>query len=250
MSALEEAKKLGYAEADPTSDVEGFDAVYKLSILSSIAFNTKIPYTEIYREGITAINNADIAYGKQLGYALKLLAIGKNGKNGIEVRVHPTLIKSTHPLASVKDSFNAVYLVGDSVGDVMLYGRGAGAYPTGSAIVGDIIFCATHPNHVYSSFKNTEEADAATKFVKNFESEYYIRLSVDDKAGVLSKITTILGKCSISVAQVVQAEQREGDKASLVVITHVTKEHSVNKAVAEINATGIANVESVIRVIS
>ncbi|MDE6585643.1 MAG: homoserine dehydrogenase [Clostridia bacterium] len=249
-SALEEAKKLGYAEADPTSDVEGFDAVYKLSILSSIAFNTKIPYTEIYREGISAIDGADIAFGKQLGYTLKLLAIGKNGKKGIEVRVHPTLIKSTHPLASVKDCFNAVYLNGDSVGDVMLYGRGAGAYPTGSAIVGDIIFCATHSNHVYSTFVNTETAATDTKFVKNFESEYYIRLSVDDKAGVLSKVTAILSKCSISVAQFIQDGEREGDKASLVVITHVTKENSVKKAVAEINATGIANVESVIRVIS
>lgn len=249
-AALEEAKKLGYAEADPTSDVEGFDTAYKLSILSSIAFNTKIPYTEIYREGITAINNTDIAYGKQLGYALKLLAVGKNGKHGIEARVHPALIKSTHPLANVNDSFNAVYLVGDSVGDVMLYGRGAGALPTGSAIVGDVLFCATHPNHGYSSFNNTENADPSTKFIRDFESEYYIRLSMDDKAGVLSKVTALLGKRSISVAQFVQDDIREGDKAPLVIITHVTKEHNVKKAVDDINATGIAVVESVLRVIS
>ena len=142
---LKEAQRLGYAEANPTADVEGYDATYKLSILSSLAFHTKIPYTKIHREGITQITPADIQYGKQLGYVLKLLAIGKNSEDGIEVRVHPTYIKNTHPLASVKDSYNAVYITGDCVEDVMLYGRGAGAMPTASAVVGDIIYCATHP---------------------------------------------------------------------------------------------------------
>ena len=156
---LKEAQLLGYAEANPTNDVEGYDSAYKLSILSSLSFHTKVPYTEIYREGITKINIADIKYAKQFGYALKLLALGKDGENGIEVRVHPALIKSTHPLAGVNDSYNAVYIAGDSVENVMLYGRGAGALPTGSAIVGDIIYCATHPNHSYSTFKNTENAD-------------------------------------------------------------------------------------------
>ncbi|MDE7330097.1 MAG: homoserine dehydrogenase [Clostridia bacterium] len=249
-SALEEAQKLGYAEADPTSDVEGYDSSYKLSILSSIAFHTKVPFSEIYREGITDIDNADIIYGKQLGFVLKLLAIGKNDESGIEVRVHPAFIKNTHPLANVNDSFNAVYLKGDSVDDVMLYGRGAGALPTGSAIVGDIIYCATHPNHSYSSFKNTEKADPSTKFVKNFESEYYIRLSAEDKAGVLSKITSHLSKHSISIAQFVQESAHGGEKAPLVIITHLTKEHNVRKAVEDINATGIAKVDSVIRVLS
>ena len=126
---LKEAQKLGYAEADPTADVEGYDAAYKLSILSSIAFHTKIPYTEIYREGITEVSAEDIAYGKRLGYALKLLAIGKCGENGIEVRVHPAFVKNEHPLAGVNDSYNAVYITGDSVENVMLYGRGAGALP-------------------------------------------------------------------------------------------------------------------------
>lgn len=249
-SVLEEAQKLGYAETDPTSDVEGYDAAYKLSILSSIAFHTKVPYTEIYREGITDIENVDVEYGKQLGYALKLLAIGKNGESGIEVRVHPAFIKSSHPLANVNDSYNAVYLTGDCVEDVMLYGRGAGAMPTGSAIVGDIIYCALHPNHSYSTFKNTEKADANTKFVKNFESEYYIRLSAEDKAGVLSKITATFGKHAISVAQFVQDKEREGGKAPLIVVTHITKEQNIKKAVADINATGLAKVDAVIRVIS
>lgn len=247
---LEEAKKLGYAEANPSADVNGYDAVYKLSILSSLAFHTKVPYTEIYREGISEISSVDIAYGKQLGYVIKLLAIGKNTEKGIEVRVHPAFIKAEHPLASVNDSFNAVYLTGDSVEDVMLYGRGAGAKPTGSAIVGDIIYCATHPNFVYSPFENTEKADPATKFIKNFESAYYLRIVAADKAGVLSKVTSILGKYGISMAQVIQAKEGAEGAVPLVIITHETYENSINKAVADINsATEIAKVAAVIRVV-
>ena len=168
---LKEAQKLGYAEANPSADVEGYDAAYKLSILSSISFHTKIPFSKVYREGITDIDLIDISYGKRLGYALKLLAVGKNSDNGIEVRVHPAFIKNSHPLANINDSYNAVYITGDSVEDVMLYGRGAGALPTGSAIVGDIIYCATHDNFNYSTFNNTEKADPSTKFVTNFQRE-------------------------------------------------------------------------------
>ncbi len=250
VEVLEEAKKLGYAEANPSADVDGYDAVYKLSILSSLAFHTKVPYTEIYREGISEISSVDIAYGKQLGYVIKLLAIGKNTEKGIEVRVHPAFIKVEHPLASVNDSFNAVYLTGDSVEDVMLYGRGAGAKPTGSAIVGDIIYCATHPNFVYSPFENTEKADPATKFIKNFESAYYLRIVAADKAGVLSKVTSILGKYGISMAQVIQAKEGAEGAVPLVIITHETYENSINKAVADINsASEIAKVAAVIRVV-
>lgn len=247
---LKEAQKLGYAEADSTADVDGYDAAYKLSILSSLSFHTKVPYTEIYREGIKDIDNADIEYGKQLGYVLKLLAVGKNTDEGIEVRVHPAFIRNSHPLAGVNDSYNAVYITGDSVEDVMLYGRGAGAFPTGSAIVGDIIYCATHPAHTYSTFNNTEKADPATRFVKNFRSEYYIRLSAEDKAGVLAKVTSILGKHSISVSQVNQEVCGKAGTAPIILITHMTKENSVKKAVADINATGIAKVETIIRVVS
>ena len=246
---LKEAQKLGYAEADPTSDVEGYDAVYKLSILSSLSFHTKVPYTEIYREGITSVDTTDIQYGKQLGYALKLLAVGKNGENGIEVRVHPTFIKSNHPLANVNDSYNAVYITGDSVEDVMLYGRGAGALPTGSAIVGDIIYCATHQGSNYSTFKNTEKADPATKFIKNFESEYYLRLSVKDKTGVLSKITSHFSKHGISISQVIQ-EKAENGQVPLIILTHNTLENDVKKTVDELNASGVACVAAIIRVIS
>lgn len=249
---LKEAQSLGYAEVNPTSDVEGYDAAYKLSILSSLAFHTKIPFSSVYREGITNIAVDDINYGKQFGYVLKLLAIGKNGDNGIEVRVHPAFIKKSHPLASVNDSYNAVYVTGDSVEDVMLYGRGAGALPTGSAIVGDVIYCATHTNFQYSTFKNSENASPSTRFIENFESAYYIRLNAIDKQGVLAKVSSIFTKCGISVAQMIQEGLGEGEATvPLIFITHVTKENNVKKAVAQINAANeVAQVASVIRVVS
>lgn len=248
---LKEAQKLGYAEANPTADVEGYDAAYKLSILSSLAFHTKIPFSKIYREGITDISVTDIEYGKKFGYALKLLATGKNGDNGIEVRVHPSFIKNSHPLASVNDSYNAVYITGDSVEDVMLYGRGAGALPTGSAIVGDIIYCATHTNYQYSTFKNTEDASPSTKFIENFESAYYIRLKAADKPGVLAKVSSIFAKCGISVAQMSQEGQiGEDGCVPLIFITHTTRENNVKKAVSLIDASeDIAKVAAVIRVV-
>lgn len=250
---LKEAQALGYAEANPTNDVEGYDAAYKLSILSSLAFHTKIPYTKIYREGISDVSVKDINFGKQLGYVMKLLAIGKNEGNGIEVRVHPAFIRANHPLASVNDSYNAVFLTGDSVEDVMLYGRGAGALPTGSAIVGDVIYCATHVNYPYSTFVNTEEAAANTKFIENFTSAYYIRIAACDKAGVLAKVTSIFSRCGISVSQMVQEDESCGEdgSVSIIFITHKTKEYSVKKAVEEINANGdIAKVSAVVRVVS
>lgn len=249
---LKEAQRLGYAEANPTADVEGFDAAYKLSILSSLAFHTKIPFSKIHREGITNITSEDIQYGKQLGYTLKLLAIGKNTDEGIEVRVHPTYIKTSHPLASVNDSYNAVYITGDCVEDVMLYGRGAGAMPTASAIVGDVIYCATHPSFRYSTFKNTEDADPSTKFVDNFKSAYYLRLDAHDRAGVLAKVSSIFSRHNISVAQMIQEDDGAADgHVPLVFITHQTKEKSILKAVEDIKETNdIAEVISVIRVVS
>lgn len=247
---LKEAQNLGYAEADPTADVEGYDAAYKLSILSSLSFHAKIPFSSVYREGITGIETKDIEYGKQLGYVIKLLAIGKNTESGIEVRVHPSFVKSSHPLASVNDSYNAVYITGDSVEDVMLYGRGAGALPTGSAIVGDIIYCATHDNFNYSTFKNTENADPSTRFITNFACAYYLRLTVDDKPGVLSKVTAVLSKHDISVEQVIQEKNKDGSGVSLILITHCTYEKNVNKAVEEIDRNGgFAKVASVMRVV-
>ena len=246
---LKEAQKLGYAEANPTADVDGFDSMYKLSILSSMAFHTKIPYTKIFREGISKIDTQDIAIGKEFGYTLKLLAIGKNSEKGVEVRVHPTFIPSTHPLASVNDSFNAVYLTGDAVDDVMLYGRGAGALPTASAVVSDVIYAATHSEIKYSTFKNNATAEGNVKFISDFTSAYYIRLSVEDEAGVLAKISGIFAKYGISIVEITQKAKKEnGERVPLIIITHQTKENSLKNAVAKINATTFANVESVIRV--
>ena len=253
-TALAKAQKRGYAETDPTNDVEGFDALYKLSILSSLAFHTKVPYTKIFRDGISQISAKDIDYGKSLGYTLKLLAIGKNTPQGIEARVHPTFVPNAHPLASVSNAYNAVYLKGDAVGDIMLYGRGAGALPTASAVVSDVIYAATHSEVKYSTFKNTATAEASVKFVSDFETAYYVRLAVDDEAGTLATVSGIFGKFGISLVAVSQITQKkepddEGKmRVPLVIITHKTKESSFAKAVAKINASGIGKVEAAIRV--
>ena len=254
LETLKEAQKLGYAEANPTADVEGFDSMYKLSILSSMAFHTKIPYTKIFREGISNVTAKDIDYGKELGYTLKLLAIGKNTDKGVEVRVHPTFIPNSHPLASVNDSFNAVYLQGDAVGDVMLYGRGAGALPTASAVVSDVIYAATHSEIKYSTFNNTEDSEPGMKFISDFKSMYYLRLSVEDEVGVLEKMCGYFARYGVSIVQVGQkgweVEKRKGQKPRipLYIVTHQTSENKIMSAVAKINASELATVESLIRI--
>ncbi len=248
-TALKEAQALGYAEFDPTNDVEGFDSTYKLSILSSMAFHTKVPYTKVYREGITSVSAQDITIGRELGYTLKLLAIGKNTEKGVEVRVHPTFIPTAHPLASVNDAYNAVYLRGDALDDIMLYGKGAGAFPTASAVVSDVIYAATHSEIKYSTFKNTATADSDVKFVSDFASAYYIRLSVEDAAGVLAKISSVFAKYGISIVEIAQKPKtEEGNRVPLIVITHKTHEQAIKNATAKINVTEFASVESVIRV--
>ena len=208
-----------------------------------------MPLDKVYREGITDISQQDIEYGKDLGYVLKLLAIGKNdgGKN-VEVRVHPAFIRQDHPLASVNDSFNAVYLQGDSVGDIMLYGRGAGDLPTGSAIVSDVIYAATHGDVKYATFKNTELADKNVRFVTDFKSRYYIRLTVKDKVGILAKVAGILSKYNISISDFLQ--KAEGvENIPIILITHLTSELSVRRAVEKFAALeDVLAVNSVIRV--
>ena len=246
--ALKEAQRLGYAEFNPTADVEGFDATYKLSILSSLAFNTKVCIENVHREGITGIDKEDIAYGKDFGYTLKLLGIGKNTDNGIEVRVHPTFIKNENPLASVNDSFNAVHLVGDSVGEIMLYGRGAGALPTGSAIVSDVIFAIKHDEYFYANFDNSANGNKATKFVDDFVSQYYIRLSVQDKAGVLAKISGAFSKGDLSIKEVKQVSCDDG-KAQIIIITHLCKESLVKKTLDKLeNLDEVFAVKGMIRI--
>ena len=247
--ALATAKSLGYAEADPTSDVEGFDAAYKLSILASLAFHTCVPYGSIYRDGISSVTASDIKHARELGYAIKLLAIAKSSDDGIEARVHPCFVPLDHPLASVSGAYNAVYLCGDFVGDLMFYGAGAGAHPTGSAIVSDIVKALGVSEHRYSDFENNGKLASTTKLIGDFVSGYYIALNVDDKAGVLSRISTIMSDHGISIKAATQVPG-EGDGATVVFLTHRAKEHAVMQSLEKIGTlSSVRKIESMIRVL-
>ena len=247
--ALKKAQELGYAEANPSADVDGFDATYKLSILSTLAYHKKVPVERIYREGISEISTKDIAIGGSLGYTLKLLAISKNRNGKIEARVHPAFIKNEHPLASVSGSFNAVHMVGDSVGDIMMYGRGAGDLPTGSAIVSDIFYCAKQTKHAYLPFKN-DGSSRDCDFITDFESKYYIRLTAVDKCGTLGKISTVFGKNRVGITTVLQKDTvGENGTTDIIFVTHDTFESAVRKALKEISSLeGVKSVDAVIRV--
>lgn len=247
--ALKKAQELGYAEANPSADVDGFDATYKLSILSTLAYHKKVPVERIYREGISEISTEDIAIGGSLGYTLKLLAISKNRNGKIEARVHPAFIKNEHPLASVSGSFNAVHMVGDSVGDIMMYGRGAGDLPTGSAIVSDIVYCAKQTKHAYLPFKN-DGSSRDCDFITDFESKYYIRLTAVDKCGTLGKISTVFGKNRVGITTVLQKDTvGENGTTDIIFVTHDTFESAVRKALKEISSLeGVKSVDAVIRV--
>lgn len=246
---LAEAQKLGYAEPDPTSDIEGYDAMYKLSILSTLAFHTRVRTSDIYREGIINITPEDIAFGKELGYTLKLLAIAKKHENKIEARVHPTFISTEHPLASVRDAYNAVFIKGDAVGNLMLYGRGAGDLPTGSAIVSDIVNACLHQSkHVYSTLCNGDWKPNEILFDNNWETEFFIRMTVKDKPGVLARIAGIFGKYDVSISSVIQ-KGRNSNHVPIIFVTHKAKEMSIKKAINEIKNEDIAiKIGNVIRV--
>ncbi|MDR2091621.1 MAG: homoserine dehydrogenase [Clostridiales bacterium] len=246
--ALLSAQRLGYAEADPTADTEGYDASYKLSILSSLAYNKHVPLDKIFREGINNITAEDINFGKEFGMTLKLLGISKNIDGKIEARVHPAFIDNNHPLASVKGSFNAVHLVGNNVGDVMLYGRGAGDLPTGSAIVSDIVFAAAQTKHRRYAF--VSERVKPADFISDFLSEYYIRMKVSDKAGTLSKISGVFGKFGVSITTVLQKPPTDDSGiVSIIFITHLTREGAISKAIGAIKELeNVAEISNVIRV--
>ncbi len=248
---LAEAQKLGYAEANPSADVDGFDAAYKLSILSSLAFQTKVPLESIYREGISEVKIEDIEYGKQFGYTMKLLGIAKHAEKGIEARVHPTFIKDTDLLSNVKGSFNAVTIDGDAVGEVMLYGRGAGDLPTGSAIVSDVLYAGKKllTGHGYTSFGGQTMQEASKNIATDFTCEYYIRLIVKDELGVLAKVGDVFAKSAVSMRQVIQKSASEGGDVQLVITTHLTSESKIQKAISKLEATaGIESIESIIRI--
>ncbi len=246
---LEEAKEKGYAEADPTSDIEGFDAQYKLAILASLAFGTKVSINDVYREGITKIKPIDMKYASDFGMAIKLLAIAKDDNESLELRVHPTMIPETHPLANVYDSFNAIFINGNAVGDLMFYGRGAGEFPTASAVMGDIIDVARNIQfYCTGRIHCTCYKDLPIKKITEIESKYFMRLLVDDKPGVLARIADTLGKNQVSIAQVIQ-KNKVNDMAELVVITDLVLEQNFADALVEIKGMDhTREISTVIRV--
>ena len=246
---LREAQALGYAEADPTADVDGHDATYKLAILAALAFNTTVDYQEIHTEGIRGVSARDIELAKEYGYVIKLLAIAiAHSESSIELRVHPMMIRHDHPLAAVNDSFNAVFAHGNYVGDVMFYGRGAGQLPTASAILGDIIDLAMHhPQGGVSARMNFGARKKSVVPMGEVQSKFYLRLEVRDRPGVLASIARIFGECEVSIAGVKQKEAT-GREAELVILTHEVRESAMQKAVAEIGKLDVVlGVRSLLR---
>ena len=247
--ALELATELGYAEADPTADIEGYDAGRKMAIMASIAFNSRVTFNDVYTEGITNITSKDIKYAKEMGCDIKLLGVARNTEDGIEVRVHPMLIPSDHPMAGVNDVFNAVFVHGDAVDDAMFYGRGAGEMPTASAVMGDIIDVARNIQyHCCGRIHCTCYKNLPIKKIEDIESKYFMRMVVEDKPGVLSKIADNLGRNNVSIAQVVQKNKID-NLAELVVITHQVREQNLKDALADIKKLDITKeISAVIRV--
>lgn len=246
--ALREAQAMGYAEADPSADVEGYDAARKLAILASIAFNTRVSLDQVHVEGVTRITAEDIAYAANLNYVIKLLGIARDGADGIEVRVHPALLPKTHPLASVNDVFNAIFVTGDAVGDVMFYGRGAGELPTASAVTADVMNAARNLTHGCTGMIGcTCFAEKPVKSMGLTSTEYYIRLGVADKPGVLASIAYIFGKNDVSLASVIQ--HTTGKAAELILITHEVLEKNLQEALKGIKELPVVNeVSNMIRV--
>lgn len=247
---LKEAQEKGYAESDPTADVGGLDAARKLAILSSIAFNTKVSLNDVYVEGITKITPDDIKYAKELGYVVKLLAIAKdNVDNGIEVRVHPAFISNKHPLSSVNDVFNAIYINGNAIGEAMFYGRGAGSLPTASAVVADVIDVARNIVHDMSGrILCTCFEDKKIASIDESISSYYIRLLVKDEPGVLALIAGAFGDQKVSLGSVIQ-KQKLNNQAELVLLTGAISDVNIQKALTNIKSLNVVTeVYNVIRV--
>ncbi len=245
-TVLRDAQRLGLAEPDPTSDVEGFDAAYKLSILSSLAFHARVPFDVIYRQGISQVDAVDIAYGKELGYTLKLLAIAKRKGDVIDARVHPTFIPNAHPLSSVSGSFNAIFLHGHACEDMMLFGRGAGSAPTASAVVGDMLYAVGRQTPRYPTFKNSNALAPQLKVTDDWRCSFYVRLLASDQPGVMAHITTCLGEEGISIRNLMQRDAVDG-RAQVVLITHEAGECAIRKALSAIDSKDV-KVESMIRV--
>ncbi len=249
-TALAEATRLGYAEADPTADVEGLDAGRKVAILANLAFHTPAVFDDVYIEGITKVSPVDIDYAAQLGCVIKLLGIATNGEDGVALRVHPALIKKDHPLASVQDSFNAAFVRGDACDEAMFYGRGAGKLPTASAVVGDVIDIGRNIiNDCEGRIGDSTFNDLPIIPIDKVSSRFFVRLRVKDASGVLAKIGKAFGDANVSIAQVIQDTVPESGAASLVIITHAVLEKNFKEAMAAVLSYDVVRgTESVIRV--
>ena len=236
LEALAQATELGYAEADPTADVEGLDAGRKVAILASEAFHSKVVFSDVHVEGMSMITAKDIRYASEMGRTIKLVGVARRTETGIEAYVCPMLIPIEHPLASVNDSFNAIFLRGDAVGDVMFYGRGAGALPTASAVVGDIF-------EVVRGMRSGSCGRAGSSFyeglpvkpMKETVNRYFLRLHVEDRCGVLAELTEVFARYKVSVAQIIQKEHKGDDLAEVVVITSLVREGDFLTAIEELS---------------
>ena len=240
---LKEAQALGYAEADPTFDIEGVDAAHKATIMSAIAFGVPVQFAKAHVEGITALQAADIRYAEQLGYRIKLLGITRRREHGIELRVHPTLIPSTRLIANVEGAMNAVVVQGDAVGSTLYYGKGAGSEPTASAVIADLVditrLATADPDHrvPHLAFQPGSMQDTPILPISDVVTAFYLRLVVADKAGVLARITGILAENDISIDAVLQRESAEGEnQTDLIILTHNTVEGRMSAALAQMQA--------------
>ncbi|MFN6997131.1 MAG: homoserine dehydrogenase [Aquincola tertiaricarbonis] len=242
-TVLAEAQRLGYAEADPTFDIEGVDAAHKLTLMSAIAFGVPVQFDKAYVEGITKLQAADIRYAEQLGYRIKLLGITRCRDDGIELRVHPTLVPAKRLIANVEGAMNAVVVQGDAVGTTLYYGKGAGSEPTASAVVADLVditrLHTADPDHrvPHLAFQPDAMSDAPILPIEQVRTAFYLRLVVADETGVLSRITTILAELDISIDAVLQRESAEGERQTdLIILTHDTVEGRMRKALAQMQA--------------
>jgi homoserine dehydrogenase len=245
--ALADAQRLGYAEADPTADVEGFDAAAKCAILASIAFNTRVVAGDVYREGIAGVTPQDIADATRLGYVVKLLAIAELEDGEVSARVHPAMIPVAHPLASVRDAFNAVFVEGEQVGQLMFYGRGAGGDPTATSVIGDLVAVARNLAFGGRAIGCTCVLDRPIRSMDHTTGQYYLNLHVEDRPGVLAEIAEAFGRNGVSIERVWQ--EGSGDEATLVFITHRAREGAFQKTVTELRGrSSVRAVASLLRV--
>ncbi len=238
---LKEAQELGYAETDPTFDIEGVDTAHKIALLAALCFGTKVDFDQVYTEGVNNIAAIDIQFATQMGYKIKLLAIGKSDGEQIEVRVHPTMIPKSYQLSEVDGVFNAVRLSGDFLGPAMLYGSGAGMDATASAVMGDVMAIASDKSvgaigrTPCMAYRADQVENLPIKQMSDIRSHYYLRFTTVDKPGVLAQISSILGKYDISIQSMIQPERHEADAVPIVLMTHDAKESNINQALAEID---------------